>query len=302
MNSPEPSTPGSQPCLSKIDLGRAETLDISKHGDGRQRIMKVPCGDTFIILKCYGRKRSRLSTMTRQFGNFIGGQSSMTAQGRRDTELAVLKLWQREGFDAPEVYDLAEPPPEFPFCLAMEYISGPPMVDVLWVWDGDGDYSLADKKEIVARYARSWGARHARALELKEPRLLQAHPSLRHVFYANDRLVHFDFEVVFTGTKNLDRLIRREIVGVLRSMSQVTGEQFEPLLNTLLDNYPDLDFFRQTARELSRYGTVPEMGWTAVFYRLMQGRKRYKKRRHFIETLEKTLARRSQDKRLIYRS
>jgi hypothetical protein len=153
----------------------------------------------------------------------------------------------------------------------------------------DGRIPLTQKKEVIARYSREWGRRHARALELNEPRLLQENPTLSHVFVSGDRLVHFDFEIVFTWKKDLERLVRREIVGVLQSMAKAGGNDFESLLDTLLDNYPDLYHFRQAVEELHRYGTVPEVGWSAILHRLTRGKKRYRKRRHFISTLDRAL-------------
>ncbi len=273
-----------------IDLGAAEVLNVSERGDGRQQILKVPCHDGFIILKCYGLKRTRLRALIRQFGSFfLIRKSSVTVSGRRATELAVMSLWKQEGFDVPEVYDLPELPQDFPLCIAMEWIPGPTLVQVL----KDESYSPDLKKELIARYAKAWGKRHVRALELNEPRLLQENPTLSHVFYSNDRLVHFDFEIVFTWKKDIERLVRREIVGVVHALAKAGGENFEPLLDTLLDNYPDLSHFRQAVAELNRYGTVPEVGWSAVLHLLTRKRKRYLKRQYFTDVLDRALQKRA---------
>jgi hypothetical protein len=272
--------------IKPIDLRKAEVLDTSRRGDGRQRVMKVVHNEKFVILKCYGLKRSHPRVLFRQFGSlFLGGKSSITAKARHDTELDVLAFWRQEGFDVPEVYPLPKLPQDISNCIAMEYISSPTVAKVLQ----DDQKSLVLKKEVIARYARVWGKRHARALELGEPRLLQEHPTLSHVFVSRDRLVHFDFEIVSTRKKDLERLVRREIVGILRSMAKTSGDGFYPLLDTLLDAYPDLSHFRQTACELLRYGTVPVVGWTAMFHRLMRSKKRYTKRLDFTKTLAKAL-------------
>jgi hypothetical protein len=272
--------------IKQIDLRKAEVLDTSRRGDGRQRVRKVVHNEKFVILKCYGLKRRRSRVLFRQFGSlFLGGKSSITAKARHDTELDVLAFWKQEGFDVPEVYPLPKHPQDISNCLAMEYIPSPTVAKVLQ----DDQKSLVFKKEVIARYARVWGKRHARALELGEPRLLQEHPTLSHVFVSRNRLVHFDFEIVFTRKKDLERLIRREIVGTLRSMAKTSGDGFYPLLDTLLDAYPDLSHFRQTACELLRYGTVPVVGWAAMFHRLTRRKKRYTKRLDFTKTLAKAL-------------
>jgi len=272
--------------LNSIDLNQAEILNVSKRGDGRQRIMKVPYGESFIILKCFGLKRTRLRAFFREFGSLaVVKKTSITARGRHDTELEVITLWKQEGFDVPDVYSPPKLPDDFPPCIAMEWIPGPTVAEVLQ----DKNVSLAAKKEIIARYAPVWGKRHARALELSEPGLLQENPTLSHVFSSGDRLVHFDFEIVFTRKKDLERLIRREIVGIIHSMAKTGGDDFKSLLDTLLQNYPDLSHIRQTARELSRYGTVPMLGWTAELHRLTRNRKRYRKRIGFVDILNNAL-------------
>jgi hypothetical protein len=272
--------------ITPLDISAAQVLNISRRGDGRQRVIKVAHNEKFMVLKCYGLKRSRTKALFRQLGSiFLLGKSSITAKARHHTELDVLSLWKREGFDVPEVYPLPIIPLDTPHCTAMEWITSPTLAEVLQ----DDQTSLGYKKEIIARYARIWGKRHARALELGEPRLLQENPTLSHVFVSQDRLVHFDFEIVFTRKKDLKRLIRREIVGILRSMSKASGDNFSPLLDTLLEAYPDLSHFRQTAWELLLYGTVPVMGWTAIFHRLTRRRERYSKRLNFTKTLGRAL-------------
>jgi integrase len=272
--------------IKPIDFSKAQTLNISRRGDGMQRVVKVRHNEKSVVLKCYGLKRTRLRVLFRQLGSlFLVRKSSITAKARYDTELDVLSLWKREGFDVPKVYPLQKLPQDIPYCIAMEYIPSPTVAEVLQ----DNQKSLAFKKEIIARYAQVWGKRHARALELREPRLLQENPTLSHVFVFGDRMVHFDFEIVFTRKKDLRRLVRREIVGILRSLSKASGDSFSPLLDTLLDAYPDLSCFRQTAWELLRYGTVPVMGWTAIFHRLTRRKKRYRKRLYFTNSLGRAL-------------
>ena len=275
--------------VKTIDLSQAEVLNVSQRGDGRQRIIKVAHDKGFIILKCYGLKRNRLRALIRQFGSFfLIKKSSVTARGRRKTELAVLRLWNQEGFDVPDVYELSQPPPDYPCCLAMEWIPGPTLAEML----RDGNNTLDFKKDVIRQYARMWAKRHARALEISDARLLQENPTLSHVFFSNGRLVHFDFEIVFTWKKDLERLVRREIVGVLQSLAKAGGEDFEPLLDTLLDNYPELSHFRRTVEELYRYGTVPEVGWSAVLHLLTRKKKRYLKRQQFIDVLDRALQQR----------
>jgi hypothetical protein len=272
--------------IKPIDLSKAQVLNMSRRGDGRHKVVKVVHDKKFVVLKCYGLKRTRLKTMIRQLGSlFLVRKSSITAKARHATELDVLALWKREGFDVPDVYLLPKLFQDLHCCIAMEYIPSPTLTEVL----KDNQKSLALKKEIIARYARVLGKRHARALELGEPRLLQENPTLSHVFVLPDRLVHFDFEIVFTRKKDLKRLVRREIVGVLRSLSKTSGDSFASLLDTLLDAYPDLSHFRQTAWELFLYGTVPVIGWTAIFHLLTQRKKRYSKRLNFTKTLVKAL-------------
>lgn len=271
--------------MKKIDPSQAEVLDVSRRGDGRQRVLKVEHEGRPLVLKCYGLKRSRMRVVARQFGSlFLVGKSSIRAEARRATELDVLRLWDEEGFGVPEVYDLPGLPDDVP-CIAMEYIPAPTVNDLL----KDPARPLEVKQKIISRYAEVWSRRHARAVQLREPRLLLENPTLDHVFVHGMRMVHFDFEIVFTRTTDLERLARREIAGILWSMAKMSGSDFSPLLDAVLTAYPDHTLFEQTANDLLTYGNVPVIGWTAWLSRLTRNRERYTQRLDFARTLQQAL-------------
>jgi len=269
-----------------IDLDRAEVLDVSRRGDGRQRVLKVVHHGRLMVLKCYGLKRSSWRVAARLIGShLLVHKSSVRVAARRETELEVLRLWKREHFDVPEVCPLPPLPADAPPCIAMEWIPALPATRVL----EDPTRTLDEKKEIVTRFGRAWARRHARALELNEPRLLLENPTLDHVFVSLDRLVHFDFEIVFTRKNDLERLVRREIVGILWSLAKSTGDAFPVLLDVLLDAYRDHALVERTVLELKRYGGVPVLRWTAWFHRLTRWRERYASRAGFTRALESGL-------------
>ena len=248
---------------------KAETLDMSERGDGQHRVLKVDHGGTPLIIKVYGRKRGRVSTIVREILERSGGiKSSFSIPGRMQTERAVLDLWRREGFDVPKVLyaDLlahnSQP------CVVMEWIDGLSMAAVL----KSSDTPLTRKQELVERFASVTGKRHARALELQEVRLLTDHPTLSHILVAEDRLVHIDFEIVFTPKKDLERLVRYELGGFLYSLAKVSKMQFPVFLRTFAAAYSSPERMHQVMTKLQKSGTVPIYRWLELvpYYRFFR--------------------------------
>jgi tRNA A-37 threonylcarbamoyl transferase component Bud32 len=232
-------------------LADAEVLSASRRGGlRRQLVLKIEHRGTPLVVKCYGRKRGAVRTATRAFGCWLLGKSSPRIEARFRTESQVLALWRREGFDVPELVplDLSDEIPG-PY-LVMEWIPGAHLGKAL-----RGPRLSADaKREAMARFGAACGARHARAVETNEPRLLCDHPSVSHVLLADDRLVHIDFELVRTRTKSLDRLARREIVRFLSSISSTIGDEIRPVMEAFVAAYPDASRLERTRDDLARRG------------------------------------------------
>jgi hypothetical protein len=234
-----------------------EVLTVSLRGDGTQRVLRSR-GPSPVVIKFFGLKRNRFRTVLRQFGSlFIVGKSSIRAAARREMERSVLILWRKEGFDVPELLDSRLPEENANLCLAMENLRGPSLIAALC----GNRMSLEDKCDFVARFADVCGKRHARALQLKEPRLFLEHPTFEHVLFDGDRMVHIDFEIVFTRTTGLEGLIGREITGFLRSLAKTTDEEFLPLLEAFVSAYPDRARLEAVRDDLLKYGTVPVLDW-----------------------------------------
>lgn len=269
-----------------IESHETEVLTVSKGGDGGHRVLKLLSEGEPIVLKCYGLKTSRLRTFLRELGCLaIVGKSSIRAGARFKTEREVLELWRREGFDVPRVLS-AEPPATIHGpCLTLEWIPGRNFSHLLRC----AETSLDRKRELIERFAAVLGKRHERALSLQETRLIFEHPTLDHVLVWGDRLVHFDFEIVFARTKDVERLLRREIAGFLRSLSKSSGENFPTLLKIFTETYPDSSRLAQVLEELRRYGSVPALDWLKLFYKMSRKLKRYRKRSSLVLALEKVL-------------
>jgi tRNA A-37 threonylcarbamoyl transferase component Bud32 len=217
-------------------LAGAEVLAMSdRGGHRRQLVLKIEHRGTPLVVKCYGRKRGALRAATRALGCMLLGKSSPTIEGRFLTECETLALWRREGFDVPAIHplDLSEQIPG-PY-LVMEWISGPLLARAI----RGPRLQLETKREVMERFGAVCGARHARAIELGEPRLLYDHPTLAHVLVGEDRLVHIDFELVWRRVTDLDRLARREIAGFLTSVSQTIGDEVGNIIRGFVESYPD---------------------------------------------------------------
>ncbi|MCJ7616368.1 MAG: hypothetical protein MUO43_07515 [Desulfobacterales bacterium] len=257
-----------------MEIRNAEVLDVSTRGDGHHRVLKVIHKERPLVLKCYGLKRSRIRTIIKQFGYFmVEGKSSFSASGRCKTEREVLELWRSEGFDVPQLFfpdflsNISIP------CLAMEWIPGKTLAEVFQ----DCEIPLSRKKELIERFAGVLGNRHKRALKLQDYRFIFGHPTFSHVMLSGDRMVHFDFEIVYRKG-HMESIIRREISGFIYSLAKSSKSQFPDLLKTLVSAYPDYSRIGLALNELQRYGAVPVMGWLKIYFKYFNRSKRYRRR------------------------
>lgn len=251
-------------------LENALVLNVSERGDGRHRVLRIEHEGMPIVVKCYGLKRNRFRAVLRQFGSrVIVGKSSVTAKGRCRTERETLNLWHNEGFDVPRVYSIDFPSLEP--CLAMDWIPGLTLSDLIQ----SSEESLETKKDLIRRFTEIMARRHERALALNEPRLLFEHPTLNHLILSGDRLVHFDFEIVFTWKRDLERLVRRELAGFIRPLVRKSREEeTDGLLEMMVRTYPEKVRLRHVLNELEQFGSVPVVHWLEGFQKLSFFRKK----------------------------
>ena len=265
----------------------AHVLSISENGDGTHRVLTIEHEGAPLAIKCYGRKTGRLQAALRQYGvRHIIGKSDYSTNGRFQTERSVLKLWRSLGFDVPEILS-----PDFLAgiqqpCLALEWISGPTLAEVV----RDPETPLEHKQELIARFAAITGKRHEEALRLREPRLLFEHPTFSHVFVSNERLVHFDFELVFTRTDCVERTIRHETAGFLKAVLRADSAISAELMQSFIAAYPDKHRIKKIVYDLQRFGTVPFLGWMEKFPGFFSLSKRYRIMAKKARGLEKLIA------------
>lgn len=223
-----------------------ELLARSARGDGRHLVVKIELGGKPAVVKLYGRKRDWLRDFLRDIGQrFLVGKSGMTPAARCQTERDTLALWRAHGFDVPAALALPLPPEVPPLHLVSEWIEG----QLLFVPIRDPRVALSEKQRLLARLAAEWGRRHALALRLREPRLLQTHAMLGHVLWvaagasgpgSAERLVTFDFEVTWARRAATPRRVAQELMQLLESIAAFAPqEQIGPLIAAFADGYPE---------------------------------------------------------------
>lgn len=235
----------------------AQVLAASHRGDGRNITLKTVLNGRAVVVKVYGRRRGFFTTVMRWFDSrVIAGKSSDLARARCETERSVLELWRRTGFDVPAILEDALPEAADRHSLVIECVPGVSLRDLI-------RGRRAEAREltvILERFARDCRRRHDTALALKEPRLIHEHPSLRHVMVAGDRLVNLDFEVVFMGRHDIERIVSLEIAGFLRVLAKETKKAFPRYLEAFARAYGNKERLARVCRDVRR-GTLPIFGW-----------------------------------------
>lgn len=236
----------------------AEVLAHSARGDGRHWVLKVERGGRPVVLKLYGRKRDRLRDFLRDLGHrFLVGKTGMTPAARMRTERDALELWRRHGFAVPRVLDVELPREVPPLRLVLEWVDGRTLKRLL----ADPAVPIEEKRRLVARCARDWSRRHDLAIELREPRLLQAHASFAHVLVADDALVTIDFEVGWLRP-DVERLVSLELASFLSFGPRLPAAQADALLDAVVESYSPRERLALAVRDAPR-GPYPFPAWLA---------------------------------------
>ncbi|MBZ0253378.1 MAG: hypothetical protein K8I02_08570, partial [Candidatus Methylomirabilis sp.] len=169
------------------------------------------------VLKIYRRRGTRAQEWSRALSHlFIEGKRGAGARARRDTERLCLTLWAAHGFDVFTVFDL--PPPSWIAhpTLWIEYCPGR---SLLWAML-DASVPWEQKLGWLRRLASDMARRHALALRLGEPLLVQEHGTVNHVPVSGERLIPFDFEVAYRAGYPVLRAVSTELGGYLRSVQK----------------------------------------------------------------------------------
>lgn len=252
----------------------AEILSSNKKGDGTHRVLKINDNGTPLVLKCYGRTRSRIESVLKLCGiRLLVGKTSTSARGRYLTEQAVLSLLDREGFAVPKIRSFHRTLASSQLCLALEWIPGCTLAEIV----RSEKQSLEAKQELLSRCGTDMRQRHDRAIALCEPRLVFEHPSLHHVIVSNGRLVYTDFEITYCRSEDIERLARREIAGFLYSLARANWLLFQPLFKAFTQGYGDSARLEAMVNELRRYGTVPVAGWLTRLSFLFRIKRRHRR-------------------------
>lgn len=213
------------------------------------RIWRVATPRGSVLQKLYGERGGWLQSWARELGSRLrGGKTSTRAAGRRATEARLLKLWQQAGLDVPA--DLSDVHPELSNArtLVLEDVPGPLLSQAL----SDPALPPGRRRQLLARFAQQWGARHRLALARHEPALVQEHGSFQHVILSGERLVVFDLENAFRPRRQLEPIVYKEIAAYLRSLGKLLGPdqhgQLAADLSVIIEAYGDRERLAATVR------------------------------------------------------
>ncbi len=245
-----------------------ELLARSARGDGRHLVARIELGGRPAVLKLFGRKRDPLREWLRDFGQrVLVGKTGMAPATRQRTERESLEAWRAGGFDVPALLDWPLPAEVPPHRLLLEWLPGD-LLSARVCWP---HVAREEKERLLARLAREVARRHGRALERREPRLVQSHATLAHVMVvpaatgpqagavaaAGERLVTFDFEVAWARRSALERLVALEVGQLVESIASFAPtEQIGPLIGAFVRAYGESERLRGLVATVRR-GRVP---------------------------------------------
>lgn len=251
-----------------------ELIDHSHRGGGGgrgQTLVRINQGDQTVVVKRYGSKRSWFRTLVHAFGaRWLTGKSSPFPRQRRRTECELLELWRQHGCDVPE---LTEPTESEEPSLFLEDLGRVNLRDHLLDLRGT---PMEPQQQLIRRLAKDCGRRHAVAIRLQEPRLIHERPTPEHIMLCGERLVWCDLEVCYRRWHDIERLVSRELIGLLRGLRKCNLRDFDHLLEAFLDAYPDREALARASSDLAR-GSLRGLGWVFSLRRLVPQRDPYGK-------------------------
>ena len=218
-------------------------LDRSRRGGGNHGIFLIKSQRKQWVVKCYDHKRDKLQRLLSGWENLITGRSALDPRSRLATEKETLKTWRQNGFDVfQQSNDFPTLSSVFPH-LVFEYVRGRTLKEYFL----DPAIGKTDKLMTLKRFIPEWSRRHELALETGNHCLIQERATFQHVFMSatDERLIYFDFEIIYTPRHNLRSILAREIAGYLRSLyTSVPPDDYAAYLETIVRAYPHREFLQ----------------------------------------------------------
>jgi hypothetical protein len=220
-----------------LEFGDLKPYLLLKNGN---YLYKVPFRGGWAVLKVYYDSRGWPSRLVKSLENvLLAGQSSYLPTTRRRIEAECMALWRKHGFRVfdtyPEVEVRAPDCPRGGYML-FEYVGAPKLDAVL----RDGTRSVEDRFAVYRRFLAEWGRRHEIAVREREPRLVHENGDGKHVMILPDRLLWFDFEMIFRSRRAVPLHVSHEIIQYLWYLMKNTPPEIQArLLEETVRGYPD---------------------------------------------------------------
>ncbi|MDF1660768.1 MAG: phosphotransferase [Planctomycetota bacterium] len=209
-------------------------------------IFKIQEGGETTIAKVYlPRKNLWREHWKRVSHRFFECKRGVTPTARCETEALALKLWSENGFRVPQVVESLEQfHIQFAPMLLMEFIEG----ETLHHFLTSPRPREAQKLDAVEALGALHGRRHKRALELKEPLLIQEHSTTKHILMNDSELITFDLEHGFANSYPVLSAMTEELSSTTRSLIRDLPNNPE-VLKRYVAGYAGTDLLRQICAE-----------------------------------------------------
>ncbi|MCU0724222.1 MAG: hypothetical protein MUE73_00300 [Planctomycetes bacterium] len=220
------------------------------------RLWVVPAEGGPVVQKLYG---PRYGPIRRMLTALAGRKTGCAPEARRRTEACLLALFASHGFPVPRDRSAELPWLASDRVLVLEYVAAPPLGNIL----RERLFDRRRRDGLLGRFAAAWCARHRKALDLCEPRLVQEHGTFDHVLVDGDRFVTIDLEQGFRPGQRVAPLVAKEVAGYLRTLwNRTSREIFEADLRAIVSGYPERGILRSAAVEyVGGDGRRPKLRW-----------------------------------------
>ena len=210
------------------------------HADGTGNvILRSVAESPRVMLKVFRRRHRFVREASQRFATLLERRTSAAPRARCENERRSIEIWSAAGFRVPRLLDRPIPESVGPPALWLEWCEGRSLGAGLT----DPAQPTNDRLADIRHLAHDLRRRNRMALDRREIRLVQEHPSPHHVLFTDDdpRPLFLDFENGYRPSYGVMAAIGQEIAAHLRRIVRLGAAPATDVLDHFARGYGDDD-------------------------------------------------------------